>query len=163
MMNKLLPLILSLSAIAITPAIAKDKTSGDVDFYLGAKTGYIYTAFDELDPKVPATFLVGIQKSGFGLEFEGTFVDMDAGNKDAEYESYAIYAAYRTSGQYYAKLRAGYLEETLKTDTQKWEEDGFSGGIAFGIELGDAFTIEAGYTVIQADLKYFTIGGNVHF
>ena len=88
---------------------------------------------------------------------------MDAGSEDAEYESYAIYAAYRTPSQYYAKLRAGYLEGTLKTDTRKWEEDGFSGGVAFGIELGDAFTIEAGYTVIQADLKYFSIGGNVHF
>jgi len=162
-MKILIPLVLSLGSIAAVPAIASDKTSGEVDFYLGAKTGYIYTAFDELDPKVPATFMLGIQKSGFGIEFEGTFVDMDADNKDAEYESYAIYATYRTSGEYYAKLRAGYLEETLETDTRKWEEDGFSGGIVFGIELNDAFTIEAGYTVIQADLKYFTIGGNVHF
>ncbi|QUM76214.1 hypothetical protein HWV00_08270 [Moritella sp. 24] len=162
-MKKLIPAILSLSAIATTSVMAEDKTSGDVDFYLGAKTGYIYTAFDELDPKVPATFLVGIQKSGFGLEFEGTFVDMDENSVDLEYESYAIYGTYRTPGQYYAKLRAGYLEETLKSDKNKWEDQGFSGGILFGIELNDAFTIEAGYTVIQADLKYFTLGGNVHF
>jgi len=162
-MKILIPLVLSLGSIVAVPAIAGDKTSGDVDFYLGAKTGYIYTAFDELDAKVPATFMVGIQKSGFGFEFEGTFVDMDAGSEDAEYESYAIYGTYRTSGEYYAKIRAGYLEETLESDTQKWEEDGFSGGIVFGLEVSDAFTIEAGYTVIQADLKYFTIGGNVHF
>lgn len=162
-MKKLIPVILSLSAITTTSVMAEDKTSGDVDFYLGAKTGYIYTAFDELDPKVPATFLVGIQKSGFGLEFEGTFVDMDENSIDLEYESYALYGTYRTPGKYYAKLRAGYLEETLKSNTKKWEEQGFSGGILFGIELADAFTIEAGYTVIQADLKYFTIGGNVHF
>lgn len=162
-MKILIPLVLSLGAIVTTPALAGDKTSGDVDFYLGAKTGYIYTAFDELDPKVPATFMIGIQKSGFGLEFEGTFVDMDENNIDFEYESYAIYAAYRTPGQFYAKLRAGYLEETLKSNTQKWEDDGFSGGVLFGIELSDAFTIEAGYTVIEADLKYFSLGGNVHF
>ena len=162
-MNKLLPLILSLSTVAASSALAEDKTSGDVDFYLGAKTGYLYTAFDELDPKIPATFLIGIQKSGFGLEFEGTFVDMDENNIDFEYESYAIYAAYRTPGKFYAKLRAGYLEETLKSNTQKWEDDGFSGGVLFGIELSDAFTIEAGYTVIEADLKYFSLGGNVHF
>ena len=155
--------MLALSTIATTSAMAEDKTSGDVDFYLGAKTGYIYTAFDELDPKIPATFLVGIQKSGFGLEFEGTFVDMDENSVDLEYESYALYGTFRTSGKYYAKLRAGYLEETLKSDTKKWDEEGFSGGILFGIELGDAFTVEAGYTVIQADLKYFSIGGNVHF
>ena len=155
--------MLALSKIATTSAMAEDKTSGDVDFYLGAKTGYIYTAFDELDPKIPATFLVGIQKSGFGLEFEGTFVDMDENSVDLEYESYALYGTFRTSGKYYAKLRAGYLEETLKSDTKKWDEEGFSGGILFGIELGDAFTVEAGYTVIQADLKYFSIGGNVHF
>ncbi|MDX2321881.1 MAG: hypothetical protein QNK26_14945 [Moritella sp.] len=162
-MKNLIPLILSLSAIAVTPVIAKDKTSGDIDFYLGAKTGYIYTAFDELDPKIPATFMLGIQKSGFGFEFEGTFVDMDKNNTDLEYESYAIYGTYRTPGKYYARLRAGYLEETLKSNINKWEEDGFSGGIQFGMELGDAFSIEAGYTVIQADLKYFTLGGNVHF
>ncbi len=162
-MKKLLPFMLALSTIATTSAMAEDKTSGDVDFYLGAKTGYIYTAFDELDPKIPATFLVGIQKSGFGLEFEGTFVDMDENSVDLEYESYALYGTFRTSGKYYAKLRAGYLEETLKSDTKKWDEEGFSGGILFGIELGDAFTVEAGYTVIQADLKYFSIGGNVHF
>ena len=99
----------------------------------------------------------------FGLEFEGTFVDMDENNIDFEYESYAIYAAYRTPGKFYAKLRAGYLEETLKSNTRKWEDDGFSGGVLFGIELSDAFTIEAGYTVIEADLKYFSLGGNVHF
>lgn len=162
-MKILLPLVLSLGSLTATSVLAADKTSGDVDFYLGAKTGYIYTAFDELDPKVPATFLVGIQKSGFGFEFEGTFVDMDENNVDLEYESYAIYGTYRTPGQYYAKLRAGYLEETLESKNNKWEEEGFSGGILFGIELSDAFTIEAGYTVIQADLKYFTIGGNVHF
>jgi len=162
-MKKLLPLMLAVSTIATTSAMAKDKTSGGVDFYLGAKTGYIYTAFDELDPKIPATFLVGIQKSGFGLEFEGTFVDMDENSLDLEYESYALYGTFRTSGKYYAKLRAGYLEETLKSNTKKWEEEGFSGGILFGIELGDAFTVEAGYTIIQADLKYFSIGGNVHF
>jgi len=155
--------MLAVSTIATTSAMAKDKTSGGVDFYLGAKTGYIYTAFDELDPKIPATFLVGIQKSGFGLEFEGTFVDMDENSLDLEYESYALYGTFRTSGKYYAKLRAGYLEETLKSNTKKWEEEGFSGGILFGIELGDAFTVEAGYTIIQADLKYFSIGGNVHF
>ena len=107
--------------------------------------------------------MIGIQKSGFGLEFEGTFVDMDENNIDFEYESYAIYAAYRTPGKFYAKLRAGYLEETLKSNTRKWEDDGFSGGVLFGIELSDAFTIEAGYTVIEADLKYFSLGGNVHF
>ena len=162
-MKILIPLVLSLGAITTTSALAGDKTSGDVDFYLGAKTGYIYTALDELDPKVPATFLIGIQKSGFGLEFEGTFVDMDENNIDFEYESYALYGAYRTPGKFYAKLRAGYLEETLKSNTSKLEDDGFSGGIAFGMELGDAFSIEAGYTVIQADLKYFSIGGNVHF
>lgn len=162
-MNKLIPVILSLSTIATTSAMAEDKTSGDIDFYLGAKTGYIYTALDELDPDVPATFLVGIQSSGFGLEFEGTFADMDENSVDLEYESYAIYGTYRTPGTYYAKLRAGYLEENLKSDTRKWEEKGFSGGILFGIELADAFTIEAGYTVIQADLKYFSLGGNVHF
>ncbi|QUM85614.1 MULTISPECIES: hypothetical protein [unclassified Moritella] len=162
-MKKLTPLILSLATIATTSATAEDKTSGDIDFYLGAKTGYIYTAFDKLDSKIPATFLVGIQKSSFGLEFEGTFVDMDKNSIDLEYESYAIYGTYRTSGTYYAKLRAGYLEGTLKSDTKKWDEDGFSGGIIFGIELGDAFTVEAGYTVIQADLKYFSLGGNVHF
>ncbi|SQD76825.1 porin family protein [Moritella yayanosii] len=162
-MKILIPLVLSLGSIVTTPALATDKTSGDVDFYLGAKTGYLYTAFDELDPKVPATFMIGIQQSGFGLEFEGTFVDMDENNIDFEYESYAIYGTYRTSGEFYAKIRAGYLEETLKSDTKKWEEDGFSGGIAFGLEVSDAFTIEAGYTVIQADLKYFSIGGNVHF
>jgi hypothetical protein len=162
-MKKLIPLILSVSSVVTFSAFAGDKTSGDIDFYLGAKTGYIYTALDELDPKVPATFLVGLQKSGFGLEFEGTFADMDENNIDMEYESYAIYGTFRTPGQYYAKLRAGYLEETLKSDTKKSEEDGFSGGIAFGIELSDAFTIEAGYTVIEADLKYFSLGGNVHF
>lgn len=162
-MKILIPLVLSLGSIAASPVLANDKTSGDVDFYLGAKTGYIYTAFDELDPKLPATFMLGIQKSGFGLEFEGTFVDMDENNVDLEYESYALYGVYRTPGKYYAKLRAGYLEETLESDSKKWEEDGFSGGIAFGMELGDAFSIEAGYTVIQADLKYFSVGGNVHF
>ena len=162
-MKKLIPLILSVSSVVTFSAFAGDKTSGDIDFYLGAKTGYIYTALDELDPKVPATFLVGLQKSGLGLEFEGTFVDMDENNVDLEYESYAIYGTFRTSGQYYAKLRAGYLEETFKSDTKKWEDDGFSGGITFGIELSDAFTVEAGYTVIEADLKYFSLGGNVHF
>ncbi|KXO12714.1 outer membrane protein [Moritella sp. JT01] len=162
-MKKLIPLILSLTTIATTSAIAEDKTSGNIDFYLGAKTGYIYTAFDKLDPKIPATFLVGIQKSAFGLEFEGTFVDMDKNNIDLEYKSYAIYGTYRTSGKYYAKLRAGYLDETLKSDTTKWKDDGFSGGILFGIELGDAFTVEVGYTVIKADFKYFSLGGNVHF
>lgn len=164
-MKKLIPLILSACTMATTSVMADDKTSGDVDFYLGAKTGYIYTAFDELDAKVPATFLVGIQKSGFGLEFEGTFVDMDGNNADLEYESYALYAMYRTPGKYYAKLRAGYLEETfkLKSNSSEWKDYGFSGGILFGVELGDAFTIEAGYTVIEADLKYFSLGGNVHF
>jgi len=162
-MKKLISLILSVSAIATTSAFAEDKTSGDIDFYLGAKTGYIYTALDELDPEIPATFLVGIQKSGFGFEFEGNFVDMEENNIDSEYESYAIYGTYRTSGKLYARLRAGYLEETRKSDSKKWEDDGFSGGILFGIELSDAFSIEAGYTVLEADLKYFSLGGNVHF
>lgn len=162
-MNKLLPLIASLSAIIAIPVMAESKTSGDIDLYVGLKTGYMYTAYDELDPKIPVGALVGIQKNGFGLELEGNYVDMDAGNLKVDYESYAIYATYRTSGKFYAKLRAGYLEETLKSSTDKWEESGFSGGVAFGVEIWSLFTIEAGYTVIEADLKYFSLGANLHF
>ena len=166
-MNNLAIIAISaaITTIGMSPLVlASDRTAGETDFYAGIKTGHMYVALDDLDPKLPVGILLGVQKHGFGAEFEANYVEVESSVRDLDYETYALYGVFRTPGKYYAKIRAGYIHENLESSgsNSDWDDSGFSGGIVFGADLGQ-FSLEAGYTVIQADLKYFSLGANYHF
>ncbi len=100
-------------------------------------------------------------KSGFGMEFfYSDTVDKDevrstALAADIRYSSQAwgLLGTYRVGSKFYGVAKAGYTFVDLTADIagqgkETLDEDGFSYGVGFGIEVGEYGAIELNYLVL---------------
>ncbi len=98
-------------------------------------------------------------KSGFGMEFfYSDTVDKDearttAGDIRFSTQAWGLLGTYRVGSKFYGVAKVGYTFADLKVevagqDSATMEEDGFSYGVGFGIEVGEYGAIELNYLVL---------------
>ena len=165
-MKKIIPLV---AAIAMS-ATSLSANATDL-FYAGVKTGNMSIDVSAYDTDTPMGILVGYPlNENYAIEFEYTDTDFDLKTAgitfDGDMQTYALYGIYRTSGDFYAKLKAGVLKEDISIGTANYsfedDDSGLSAGIGAGYRSGP-ISIEAEYTIIEQDVDFLSVGLNYHF
>jgi hypothetical protein len=158
--KRILPIVL---ALASTPALASESNG----LHLGLKTGSIDIDISGVDASTPLGFVVGFQKGTVGVEVELNSADLDIntgyGSASIDYSTSAIYGVLRSQGDTYFKAKAGILKQEMKSSLIGTETDsGLSLGLGAGVKLG-RISLEAEYTILEADANFLSIGANFNF
>ncbi|WP_444928549.1 outer membrane beta-barrel protein [Microbulbifer sp. SSSA002] len=137
-----------------------------------AQGAYVGGVFGIMDVDAPGNspFNAGVRAgytwdSGWGIEVEATDSVIE-GEYDYYWSDYdyslatqAIYATYRRNQRdFYLKGRVGYLREELSVDNWQAQESdtGLSAGFGIGFNLTDKAVMELDYTLIEADVNYWS-------
>lgn len=176
-MKKLLLLMLIGSTSFANLSMAADITG----LYIGAKSGVLSVDADTADitwdDATPLGLLIGyqvpVEGGDFALEFEMNKADLDVtvSNQKGEldFQTIALYGAYRSEGNFFYKLKAGILKEEITGAESAMfnafseSDTGLSVGFGGGVRLANNITIEAEYTIIEADVGYLSVGANFNF
>lgn len=79
----------------------------------------------------------------------------------------ALYIAYRSSGKFYFKGKAGYLHEwgniSVPGTSFSGNDSGGSYGLGVGWRPGDDLTVELEYTRVEQDVSFIGLGVNFGF
>ena len=97
------------------PVVAETESAQDVGFYLGAKAGKVKIDVAGIEDPTSKGLLIGYNFGDLSVELErNAAADIDYGAvRPLDYDTTGLYAAYRTAGAAYLKLRGGLLRETL--------------------------------------------------
>ena len=176
-MKKLLPLVFIASTSFTNLSIAADITG----LYIGAKSGLLSVDADTTDIKwddaIPLGLLIGyqvpVEGGDFALEFEMNKADLDVTvynqKGSLDFQTIALYGAYRSEGNFFYKLKAGFLKEEITGgesvifNAVSESGTGLSVGFGGGVRLANNITIEAEYTIFEADIGYLSVGANFNF
>lgn len=149
-------------------------------FFIGLKTGDVKFDVEELQNGRASGFQLGYEwRFGLAVQLEALSYSEDLEEDyfygfsgDAELDTTAIYAAYRTPGTVYFLAKAGILHEKFELETSSFywtaeseseTDTGLSVGIGGGVRLGDHVLIEAEYTVIEQDADFLGLSASVQF
>jgi len=126
--------------------------------------GIFYSEVDSSDGGVEngnlGLVVGGSMKSGAGIEFfYSDTVDKDTfeatGFPDIRYSTqvWGLLGTYRFGTTVYAMLKAGYTFVDVRADiagepNEKFDEDGLSYGVGFGVEVGKSGAVELNYLVL---------------
>ena len=158
-MKKLLPIGLALASLSAAPVFA---AAGDDGIHFGLKTGAMDVDFSGVDIDMPIGLVLGFEKGVYGAEVEYTFADMEfdvfGSTETLDFDTLAVYGVFRSQGEVYFKLKAGFLRE----DVGGVDDTGASLGLGGGVRV-ENLSIEAEYTIIEEDVNFLSIGANVHF
>jgi hypothetical protein len=158
-------------AIAVTPGYAQH--------YVGPKGGLLnITQEIDFDGGAMVGVLYGFDMPGnnFSLEaeFNASVVSPESDNErygDLDIWTLAAYGAFRSSGKFYFKGKAGLLYEDLDSSVSGINTEisvgggaiALSLGIGGGLRLGEKLSAELEYTQLEADIGYATLGLNWMF
>ncbi len=165
-MKKIIPFV---AAVAMSAACVS--ANATELFYAGIKSGNMDIDVSAYDTAAPLGIQLGYSfNENYAIELEYTDTDFDlktAGMKfNGDMQTYALYGVYRTSGDVYAKFKAGILNEEVSikvaNQTADFGDDGFSAGIGAGYRSGPV-SIEAEYTILEQDVDFLSVGLNYHF
>lgn len=161
-MKSLIPFALTSGLILASamPAVA-ETSAAESGPYLGAKIGRLdIDAGYEVDDPAMTGFVLGYNFGGWAIELErnsgeGSLTEPFGGSSyDFDVDTTAAYFAYRTQGEVYFKVKAGWLEEEIAFDYENENinesDTGFSAGIGAGFR-GEIFRIELEVTRIEED------------
>ncbi|MDF1692505.1 MAG: hypothetical protein P1U47_09045 [Zhongshania sp.] len=147
-------------AVLALPATAEIESIQNAGLYLGAKAGKIAIDVAEIEDPSAKGLLLGYNFGHIAVELERNAADEAdyGGARPLDYDTTAVYAAYRSSGVAYVKLRGGLLRETLNDNQGSTvSENGLSAGVGGGIRLSN-LAIEAEFTVLDQDANLFSLG-----
>lgn len=157
---------------ALIMSTASTASMAQGGFYIGAKTGEVKIDLDEIKDDGGTGWQVGYEFS-FGLAIQveslsaSTSHDILFTPRDADMDTTAVYAVYRTPGTGFFMVKGGILNEKVDLDTPWGSESetdtGFSTGIGGGVRLGEHFFAEAEYTLIEQDVSFLGIGASLQF
>lgn len=159
-MKKALPIALTLACLFSGQAFA---AAGDNGIHLGIKTGVMDVDVAGFDIDTPLGIVFGFEQGSYGVEAELTFADGELelfgfGSASFDFDTLAIYGVFRSQGEVFYKLKAGFLREDIDGAT----DSGLSVGVGFGARI-DSVSLEAEYTIIEEDVSFLSVGGNIHF
>ena len=158
-MKKLLPLGLALASLASAPVYA---AAGDDGLHVGLKTGLMDVDVGGFDIDSPLGFVVGFEQGLYGFELEANFAGGDVEGFDLDFDTFAFYGVFRSEGEVFFKLKAGFLRENVDVAGFSEDDTGFSVGVGAGARV-DNLSFEAEYTIIEEDVNFLSVGANVHF
>ncbi|MFA0811736.1 porin family protein [Microbulbifer epialgicus] len=157
---------INLKALAAAVALVCSAAAQAEGAYVGGVFGVMKTDVSGVSGDSPLN--AGIRagytwNSGWGVEaeltdslVEGEF-DSYWGDENYSFATMALYATYRSQGDIYFKGRLGYLREELYVDYfGEYSDSGTSAGIGAGFKLTEKVTFEAEYTIIEADVDYWS-------
>jgi len=171
-MKKYLSVALVLASMASAPVFAESDRNG---VYLGVKTGSLDVDVSGFDFDAPLGFFVGYEQGAWGVELEVVSASGDLSldgfgstlNVGVDFDSLGIYGVYRAEGPVYVKLKGGFLREEISGGTSivgdfSESDSGLSLGIGVGARVSN-FSVEAEYTLVEADINLFSVGLSVGF
>ena len=88
---------------------------------------------------------------------------------EASLTTMAIYSTYtyNVNKSLFAKVRAGFLYESITMELGSLSSDDSQSGVAFGLHTGyninETMGVYLGYDFIEADVQHITLGMNYHF
>ncbi len=141
----------------------------DVDIFDSLFAGGVLAGyeFDNLFPTVPVS--LGIEGEILTTLSDGDIEGFGVvGTWDIDTQ--AVYATAKVSGGIvYGKAKLGVLHEDISIDSTFFgisvdgSDTGLSAGLAVGLTPIDLIAIEAGWTLIEQDVDFYSIGVNFHF
>ena len=176
-----------IATLALTTAglMSSNLMAAESGMYIGVKTGTMAVDSSAFDDTSAITFALGFnvnENVGFEIELGRS----SAGNIDmsvydgfsvvkvtGEYEisTAALYATFRSSDPLYVKGKIGILSEKVDFEldfdcgapcSESEDESGLSYGVGVGYNFGAA-SIELGYTLIEEDVTYASLGVQLNF
>lgn len=147
------------------------------NYYVGVKAGSMLTRLDGFDNSANAGVNLGYAFGDYNnapaieVEYTGSLSDGDVNIGGAKgkwkVDTFALYGAYRFGGDFYGKVKLGYLNERATASgpggTFSGTDNGASIGIGAGWKLAPQMAIEAEYTRIESDVDFLSIGLNYLF
>lgn len=145
-----------LGLVAAAPVAA-----GELIF--GAKTGPMMIDLSGIDDPTNIGLMVGYQQGVVlgDLAIEGEFTTSSSdgdflGNK-VSIDTMAVYAALRTAGPVYFKVKGGFLQEDVKIGSVSDSDSGMSYGAGVGFGIG-ILQLELEYTQVEQDVSFLSLG-----
>lgn len=182
-MKKLIP-CLSFAAMAVAVSAP---TYAETGFYAGIKTGTITVDENEIDDLKDTSVEIDDGTLGgllFGYQFNnevaievdiaGSELDLDnfPGYESIDMGLFGMYVAYRSTGQWYFKGRAGLLSRSIElnavnpsnplTPEDDDSESSLSIGFGGGVRV-EQFSIEAEFTTVEDGVNTFSLNGLYRF
>lgn len=138
--------------------------AGEPGVVAGLKLGKTMIDVDGLDDGSAKGVTLGYDfGNSWSLELDvvqGEF-DYDGGSGDVDWT--AIYGVYRSEGKAYFLAKIGALKEEVSAEGSSESDSGASYGLGGGFRINDNFSIEAEYTIIEADVNFFGLGARFKF
>lgn len=150
-----------LLALPLTMLLAAPAMAGEVIF--GAKTGPMMIDVTGYDDPVNTGLMVGYQQGvvlgdlGIEGEFTTTTSDGEYLGQKVSVDTMAIYAALRTAGPLYFKVKGGYLQEDVEVGPVSESDSGMSYGVGLGFGIG-ILQLELEYTQVEEDISFVSLG-----
>lgn len=153
----------ALVALPLTLLLAAPAMAGELIF--GAKTGPMMIDTSGVDDPTNTGLMIGYQQSiGLGdLAIEGEFTTSTSDGKvtatddKVSVDTMAVYAALRTAGPFYFKVKGGYLQEDVEVGSYSESDSGMSYGVGLGFGIG-ILQLELEYTQVEEDISFVSLG-----
>ena len=158
--------------LAMSPLISQAE-----GYYGGLKVGAMMNDVSGLDSATNIGLNLGyaFEDYGNGPAIEGEYttsasdgdISINGQSGSWDVDTLAIYGAYRFGGDFYGKVKLGYLHEDGSASgpggTFSGTDSGASIGIGAGWTLSPQSAIEMEYTVIESDVNFLSLGFNYTF
>jgi hypothetical protein len=158
-MRKLIVLLLCVAPLLAPAGV---QAAGNWSVYWGAGGGLVLPKGNGHRTGLNANGRFGLETSlfpGFALEGDVTtsLVKSHFDNRDLRLTTLGGYLAWRSSGQWYFKARAGGMWEWTQVGSGSANDSGLSGGIGGGYRFDDGRALELEFTVIEKNINMLSV------
>lgn len=155
-------LIAFLFCIAPLLGSAGAHAAGNWAVYWGAGGGLVLPKGNGHRTGLNAGGRFGLETSRFpGFALEGvlttSLIKSHFDNRDLRLTTLGGYLAWRSSGQWYFKARAGGVWEWTQVGSGSANDNGLSGGIGGGYRFADGRSLEMEFTVIEKNINMLSL------
>jgi Outer membrane protein beta-barrel domain len=166
-----------LFALCLGMSLAAPAMAAGNPLYLGVKGGKMMVDLSEYEDVSTAGLVVGYKlfdNQAGSVAVEGEYTNSSTGDITVlgvtgqwDIDTWALYAAYRTPGNLYAKAKAGVLHEKINVNIVgagiSGSDSGLSLGVGGGLRLGRNAALELEYTIVEQDVNFASLGVNLNF
>ena len=148
--------------VALLLACGSARAANDWSLYWGADGGLVLPKGAGNKTGLSAGGRFGVQYSGFpGFAAEAdlttTLIKPHYDYRDLRLTTLAGYLAWRSSGRWYFKARAGGVWEWTRVGNGSANDGGLSGGIGGGYRFDDGRALELEFTVIEKNINMLSV------
>ena len=159
-------IMVAVAALLVLGSFTNDAAGG---LYVGGKGGIMMVDVGSGDDPINVGIVVGyaMDPADWGtLAVEGEYTmsvvdgEVSGGGQSVKFDlsTLAVYAAYRSAGSVYGKLKVGFLREEMTILGTSGDDTGLSFGGGVGLCFGEALSAEVEYTLIEQDVSFISGG-----